>query len=151
MYELDHQVQDWCQFHRPKYKSRKLQEFGTENNNSRHASRRHCQEPLTLWHPSESLAKRSVGVILNHNRASVLTPSRQNFGPTSRPLGWKGTGRIRSKSTVARLPEPNETGESSSLDSTFQPALLYQGSWPTMGSPKRRQDSIPRVQYQEPY
>ena len=83
MYERDHQMQDWCQFHRPKYKSRKLQEFGTENNNSRHSSPRHCQEPLTLWHPSEFLAKRSVGVTPNNNSASVLTPSRQNFGPTT--------------------------------------------------------------------
>ena len=122
-------MQDWCQFHRPKYKSRKLQEFGTENDNSRNSSPRHCQEPLTLWHPSEFLAKRSVGVTLNNDSASVLTPSRQNVCPTA---GLSG----RREHVV--IP-----------DSVFRPALPYPRSWPTLGSPKPHQDSIHRVQYQE--
>ena len=77
-------MQYWCQFRRPTYKSRKLQEFRTENDNSRHSLPRHslprhCQEPLTLWHPSEFLAKRSVGVTLVPAGFWVLTPSKPYF------------------------------------------------------------------------
>ena len=108
-------MQDWCQFHGPKYKSRKLQEFGTENDNSRNSSPRHCQEPLTLWHPSEFLAKRSVGVTLNNDSVSVLTPSRQNVCPTAGLSGGREhVGSVENRRSLSYL-NPTRQKTSSSL------------------------------------